>query len=185
MKREDLKALGLADEAIDSVMGLHGKDIEAHKTATGNLQAQLDAANAQLTEANTTIEGFKKLKPDELQAAADDWKAKYEQAQKDSVEQLAKVKFDHALESALVGAKVKNPKAVQALLSADKLKLKDDGSLEGFDEQIKVIREKDDYLFADTKEPPKIVSNANNQTVTGDAVVNAARQAAGLVTQQK
>lgn len=180
MKREDLKALGLTDEAIESVMGLYGKDIEAHKITATNLQTQLDAANSQLTEANTTIEGFKKLKPDELQAAADDWKAKYEQAQKDSADQLARVKFDHALESALVNAKAKNPKAVQALLSADKLKLKDDGTLEGFDEQIKAIREKDEYLFADVKEPPRIVAGGNNQSVTGDAIISAARQAARL-----
>jgi len=31
MKREDLKALELSDEAIDAVMKLHGKDIEDHK----------------------------------------------------------------------------------------------------------------------------------------------------------
>lgn len=39
MKREDLKKLELSDEAIDAIMALHGKDIEAQKNAltTGGL----------------------------------------------------------------------------------------------------------------------------------------------------
>ncbi len=180
MKREDLKKLNLTDEQIDSIMSLHGADIESHKTKATDLQAQLDAVNGQLTEANTTIEGFKKLKPEELQAAADEWKTKYETAQTEAANALAQVKFDHALESALTGAKAKNVKAVQALLNREGLKLKDDGTLEGLDAQLTEIKKANDYLFEPDKPTPKIVTGGNNQPVTTNAFVAAARKGAQL-----
>ena len=80
MKRDDLKALGLEDGVIDSIMALNGKAIETHKAAAQTAQAELETVKGQLAEAGATIESFKALKPEELKAAADDWKAKAEQA---------------------------------------------------------------------------------------------------------
>lgn len=181
MKREDLKALGLEDTAIDSIMALHGKDIEAHKASVTTLQTELDTAKAQLTEAGTTIESFKAMKPDELKAAADDYKAKFEKATQDAAAQLASLKFDHALESALSGAKAKNPKAVQALLSKDALKYNEaDGSIVGLNEQLEKIKSENDYLFTDETPAPKIVTGARSQSIIGDPQMDAMRKAAGL-----
>ena len=180
MKREDLKQLELSDEVIDKVMALHGVDIESHKTRLTTMHTELDTAKTQLTEASATIEGFKKLKPEELQAAADDYKAKWEQAQTESATQLASLKFDHALESALTGAKVKNPKTVQALLSRDILKLNEDGTIAGLNEQLETIKKDNDYLFSDTVPAPRIVAGGNNQKVLGNAFTEAARRGAKL-----
>jgi len=183
MKREDLKALGLEDSAVDSIMALHGKDIEGHKSKLTTAQAEIDGLKSQLTEASTAIEGFKKLDVDGIKAAADDWKAKAEQAQTDAAKQLAAVKFDHALETALNGAKVKNAKAVSALLSTDALKFNEaDGTIIGLDEQLTKIKSENDYLFADAKEPPKIITGGRSQSIMGDPVIDAARKAAGLGT---
>jgi hypothetical protein len=182
MNKKDLIDLGVAEEIADKVIVLHGKDIEGHKTRLTELQGQADAANAQLTEANTAIESFKAMKPDELKAAADDYKAKFEQAQADSERAISGLKFDHALESALTGAKAKNVKAVRALLSNDALKLNDDGSILGLKEQLEQIKSENDYLFADAKEIPKIVTGATSKPVIGEG--NAAlRKAAGLPVQ--
>lgn len=54
--------------------------------------------------------------------------------------------FNIALESALKEAKVKNSKLVKALLDNEKLTLKD-GKLEGIDDQLKTIKEENDFLF--------------------------------------
>lgn len=183
MKREELKKLlgdSATDEILDAIMKLHGSDIESHKTKATELQGQLETATKQLTDANVAIEGFKKLNPEQLQAAADDYKAKWEQSQKDAADQLAQVKFDHALETALTGAKVKNAKTIVPLLSMDKLKLKDDGTLEGFDDQIKSIKEANDYLFEAEKSTPKIVTNSNNHPVIADAFESAVWKGAGI-----
>lgn len=181
MKREDLTKLGLTDDAvIDAIMAAHGKDIEKHKNAADASKAELESIKTQLTEANTQIEGFKSMDIEAVKKAATDWEAKAKQAEADAATQLAKVKFDHALESSLTGAKAKNVKAVQALLNTETLKLKDDGTIEGLDDQLKEIKSKNDYLFADEKVTPKIVTSTNNKSVIGDATVDAARKAAGL-----
>jgi predicted nucleic acid-binding Zn-ribbon protein len=183
MKRKDLEGLGLSAEQIDSIMGMNGADIEKHKSTVADVQAQLDNATKQLTDANAAIEGFKKLNPEQLQAAADEWKTKFEQAQVEAQKNLEAVKFDHALDTALASAKAKNVKAVQALLSRDALKLKDDGSIEGLTDQLTKIRTENDYLFEDAKPAPKIVTGANNQPVINDPVIAAARKAANLKTE--
>lgn len=182
MKREDLTKMGLTDEAqIDGIMALHGKGIEKSKADLATLQASADALQAQLTEAGSTIEGFKKLDVEGIKAAANEWKVKAEKAQADSATQLSSLKFDHALDGALVGAKARNAKAVKALLQPDVLK---DGNgefiAERFNEQLATIKSENDYLFEDDTPQPKIVVGGNNKSILSDAVVDAARKAAGL-----
>lgn len=185
MKREDLKALELSDDVIEKVMSMHGKGIESLKSNLTTLQAETDGLKTQLTEAGAQIEKFKGMDIDGIKAAADDWKAKAEKAQTDAAAQLAAVKFDHALESALSGAKAKNAKAVQALLSTDALKdANGEFIAERFAEQLEKIKSENDYLFADAKEPPKIITGGNNQSVVGDAFEIAMRKGANLATPQ-
>lgn len=188
MKREELKKLlgdSATDEVLDKIMGLHGADIESHKTKLSETESARDGFKTQLDAANQQIEGFKGMNIDEIKAAADDYKAKFEQAQTDHAAQVAGLKFDHAIETALTGAKAKNLKAVQALLSKDTLKLNEDGTVAGLDDQLKTIKEKDAYLFEGDKPAPKIVTNTNNQPVLGDKTIEAARKAAGLTVQGK
>lgn len=185
MKREELKALGLTDEVIESVMTMNGKDITKHQTAAQTAQTTLETLQGQLTEANKQIEGFKNMDVDSIKKAADDYKTKWEQAQTDAAAQIAAVKFDHALESALTGAKAKNPKAVKALLSSDLLKLQDDGTIAGLKEQLEKIQTDNDYLFESAEKPPVIVKGGNNQSVVTDAFEDAMRKGANLTTPSK
>lgn len=187
MNKEDLKKLGLTDEAqMDQIIVLHGKDIEKHKTAAETVKTEADTVKAQLAEANKQIDGFKALKVEDIQKAADDYKAKYEQAQKDASAQVSALKYDTALKDALKEAKAKNPIAVQALLSKDALKYNEtDGSIVGLKEQLEKIKSENDYLFEAEGTTPKIVAGGQNQSVIGDKVVEAARKSAGLVTGEK
>lgn len=182
MKREDLKALGLEDTAIDSIMALHGKDIETHKANVTTVQAELDTLKSQLTEANKQIEGFKGMDIESVKKSADEYKAKFEQATSESAKQMAELKFNHALDTALAGARVKNAKAVSALLSKDALKFNEaDGSIIGLKEQLEAIQKENDYLFvSDAPPPPVIVKGGNSQSVLGDPQMDAMRKAAGL-----
>src|SRR5690606_35858691 len=97
MKREELKELGLEDDMIDKVMKLHGQSTEALKTKAEAAETKATSLEKQLAEANSAIEGFKKLDVDGIKAAADDYKAKYEKAQADAEAQIAQLKFDNAL----------------------------------------------------------------------------------------
>ena len=185
MKREDLKAQGLTDEQIEMVMTAHGKDVSKHQADLAAAQAEAATLKSQLTEAGTAIESFKAMKPDELKAAADEWKSKAEQAQADAQKQVASLKFDYALDGALVGAKAKNAKAVKALLDASVLKINDDGSILGLKEQLEKVKGENDYLFDSETPLPRIVTRGNSQSVLGDKTVEAARAAAGLPVQGK
>ena len=191
MNKADLEKLGLTTEALekagltadvlDKIIVAHGKDIEKHKNAVDTSKTELQTLKDQLTEANKQIENFKGMDVETIKKTAEDYKAKFEQAQTESAKQLANLKFDHALESALSGAKAKNAKAVQALLNRDALKFNDaDGSIVGLSEQLESIKKDNDYLFSDTTPPPTIVKGGNNQPITTNAFVAAARKGANL-----
>lgn len=183
MKREELIKLGIAEDLVDKIMALHGSDIESHKAKLTTSQAEIDGLKKQLTEAGTTIEGFKKLDPEALQKAADEWKVKAEAAQAEATNQVAALKFDHALDGALTGAKAKNAKAVKALLAMDALKLNDDGSILGLKEQLEKIQSENDFLFESDQPTPKIVTGGNPKSVISDPMIQAARRAAGLTVE--
>jgi Asp-tRNA(Asn)/Glu-tRNA(Gln) amidotransferase C subunit len=180
MKREDLEKLGLEKEAIDQIMALHGRDIEANKAKVSAAEAERDGLKSQLDEAAKAIEGFKALDIEGVKKSADEWKAKAEQAQKDAEKQVYQVRYESALSDALKASKAKNVKAVRALLNEADLKLTDDG-LVGLKEQLEKVKPENDYLFESDDPTPKIVSGGGNKPIVNqDAVVIAARKAAGL-----
>ena len=184
MKRDDLIKLEIAEELVDKIMALHGKSVEKHKADFTAATTELDGLKTQLSEAGQTIEGFKKLDVDGIKAAADEWKTKAEQAQADAAAQISKLKFDHALDGALTGAKAKNLTAVKALLKADDLKLSDDGSIIGLEDQLKKVQSENDYLFESETQQPRVVAGGKNKNILGDPVIIAARRAAGLPVEE-
>lgn len=182
MKKEELVALGIEEEVASKILSIHGKDIEKFKTDLETAKTQISEKDTQLTEANKTIESFKDIKPEELKKAAEDWKLKAEQAQKDAEERISKMKFDNSLETALKEARAKNPKAVKGLLNLENLKLGDEDKIVGLAEQLEKIQKDNDYMFdkAPEEKDPKLVLGGHNDKVISDSVINAAREAAGL-----
>ena len=176
MKREFLTGLGVAEDVIDKIMAENGKDIEATKAK----YADYDALKTQLSEANGKIEEFGKLDFDGVKKMADDYKAKFEEAQAESKKQIEAMQFNHALENALSGAKAKNVKAVRALLETDKLKLNKDGSLTGLTEQLDKLKSENDYLFeAEKKEDvPQFLGGSSGGSPASDE--DAVRAVMGL-----
>lgn len=75
--------------------------------------------------------------------------------------------FDFALKDALSGAKAKNPKAVEALLNKEAIKL-DGDKLLGLEEQLKNLKESDAYLFdVDTQQQQQQQNNQKPSFSTG------------------
>lgn len=155
MKRDQLKKLGLDDEVIDKVMDLNGKDIQKYK-----------AENEQLTEENTAFKDqiknrdkdLKKLQDqvkdnDDLSKQVKEWQDKYKTDTKELNDQIAKVKLNSAVDQVLTTNKVRNNKAIKALLNNDEIKFDESGKLTGLDDQIKSLRKSDPYLFDEGKTP--------------------------------
>jgi hypothetical protein len=184
MKREDLKALELSDEAIDAVMKMHGEGINALKSEITTAKTEAETLKSQLAEAGKQIEEFKGLDIEGVRKAADEWKAKAEQAAQDAEKQVKAMQFDHALEKALVEAKVKDPADIRPHLKVENIQYAD-GKFIGLDEQLKPLKESKAYLFLEDKPAPRIVAGGQAQTMTGDKMVDAARAAAGLKPEGK
>jgi hypothetical protein len=106
-----------------------------------DLKKQLKDRDDQLTDLKTKAAGN-----EDLTKQINDLTELNKKTAADYQSKLDKQAFDFALKDALTGAKAKNPKAVEALLNKETIKL-DGDKLLGLEEQIKTIRESDSYLF--------------------------------------
>lgn len=148
MNREELKALGLTDEQIDKVMASHGKVINDTKEKLNTVRTERDDLKEQLTSRDQQLESLSKQVKDneELTAEINRLKEDNKNATQELQQKLERQAFDFSLEKALTDAKVRNPKAVKALLDLESIKL-DGEKLLGLDDQLTSIKESDSYLF--------------------------------------
>jgi hypothetical protein len=127
----------------------------------------------QLKDRDVQLENLKKKAKDseELQQTIKDLQKENEDTKKEYEENLLKTRKEAKLELALKEAQAKNPKAVKALLDAEKISL-DGENLVGLEEQLKALQESDSYLFGgvepaglkgrkpnDSNEPPVTTKN--------------------------
>ncbi len=168
MKREDLKALlpGITDDQLSQVMGWNGADIERHKTAAEAAKTELEAAKTQLAEAGKTIEGFKALDVDGIRAAAEEWKQKAVEAEREAARKLDEMAFNTMLDGKIAQAKGRNAKAIRALLDMETLRASK--NREGDAEKaIADLLKENDYLFETDRPPtPKVVRPTGNLRTT-------------------
>lgn len=179
MKRERLQAIRIGDEelpkeVIDLIMEENGRDIEREKAK----YQDYDSIKEQLAAANEQIEKFKGMDIDGVRKAADEWKAKAEQAEKDYAEKIASMQFDGKVKDAIASAKGRNAKAIGALLDRDTLRASknQDADIAAAIEQIK---KENDYLF-EAQTPPPYAPGAGTQTMTQDPLAASIRSAMGL-----
>ena len=111
-----------------------------------NLKQQLKERDNQLNDLKDSTKDSKELQEqiEKLQEENKNTKEEYEK-------QLKQQSFDHALDRSLSSAKVRNTKAVKALLDMDTIK-QDGEELKGLDEQLKTLKEKESYLFEEVED---------------------------------
>ena len=170
MKRDFLQNLkageqALPKEVIDAIMDENGRDIEAAKKHF----ADYDTIKQQLADANKTIEDFKNMDVDGIKKAADEWKAKFEQAERDHAAKLADMEFDSLLSGAVSTAKGKNAKAIRALLDVDALKASKNQS-DDIKAALEALKKDSGYLFEDDQTPPPYAPGpGKTQVINQDA----------------
>lgn len=86
--------------------------------------------------------------------------AKYDEA----IATHTKYRQDAALDAKLAKSGSKNPKAFKALLDMTKITFKDDGTVEGYDEQETALKKSDGYLFGEVAKPSRVSPNPNPGT---------------------
>lgn len=175
MKREFLQNFeGLSKEAIDAIMDENGRDIEKERSK----RADYDAIKEQLAAANKQIEEFKGMDIDGVRKAAEEWKAKAEQAERDASERIAEMEFNGTLREAITAAKGRNVKAISALLDVPALR-GSKNQAEDIKAALEALKQESGYLF-DTETPPPFSAGAGQHDMSGDPEMAAIRAAAGL-----
>lgn len=135
----------------------------------------------QIGERNKQIKGFEKLSGDneelkkQLIAAQEINKT----AKSDYETRLKKITLDSKLETSLLSAKAKNPKAVRALLDESKISL-DGENVIGLHEQLENLKKSDAYLFGEDNggnppppaggEPPKSFTKEDVEKMSTDEI---------------
>ncbi|MEK3969458.1 phage scaffolding protein [Paenibacillus sp. FSL H7-0323] len=146
-----LKAAGLDDTKVDSIVGDAGKELPKHfvpKSQYNDLSETKKKLEKDITDRDAQLETLSKdanasegLKAEitKLQGENKTAKEKYEADLKDMT-------LNNAITSALNG-KVHNEKHVTGLIDKEKLVIGDDGKVVGLDEQLKILQTSDAYLF--------------------------------------
>lgn len=176
MKTEELNALGLSEEQTKAVLTLHGKDIEAHKSALSkaegerdSFKTQIDSLQGQLTTANAAIEKFGDATPESietLKADVEKYKADAEAAEARYTTDITQRNQKAWLEENLNRYGVSSPYARQSLVAnimdeKEGLPWRND-SFYGFDDFMKAAKEKDNSLYL-TEEEKKAAEAASQK----------------------
>ena len=173
MKREFLKGLGLEDTVIDQIMDENGKDINKANEKVKTLEAEVNNTKELLTNANKEIDSYKSMDIDAIKKSAEDYKTKFETAEKDYQAKISEMEYNNKLDKYVNTLNLKNDIYKKEVISRIKEKeLKFDGdTLLGGEEFVKGFKEQYAEAFNDTKPKPTFSDSTpgSNATVTKEA----------------
>lgn len=173
MKKEELMkmegmteelATKIAEQSAEELKGMIPKsrldeviaERDNAKTAHADVLKQLGA----LQKETGDVQSFKdKIK--ELEDAA-------KEAEKTHAAEIQTMKINNAVDTALIGAKALNAKAVKALLNLEKAELAEDGTVKGLADQIAALQKSDAYLFGSSAPTMKGATNGESGNDDGD-----------------
>ncbi len=156
MKKAEFVALGISEELAAKAEAASLKELGSYieKSKHEEVVEENKTLKTQVTDRDRQLETLKASAGDneELKKQIEAMKQQNAEQEKAHKAELAQLKLDNAIETALTAAGAKNTKAVRALLDTSKVKLGEDGKLTGWDEQLAAIQKSDAYLFAE-KQP--------------------------------
>lgn len=148
MNKEQLMKMGLSEDQANQVLGLLSDNF-VPIGRFNEINTELVKSKEATKERDTQLEDLKKSTGDTeaLKKQIETLQADNKVKEENHKTEMQKVKLETALDLALTGAKAKNIKAIKGLLDSEKIKLKDNGSLDGLNDQIEAIKKSDSYLF--------------------------------------
>ena len=151
MTKEELVKLGLTEDLAKTVAEASAAELKEFipKSRFNEVSESNKTLKTQITDRDKQLETLKKASGDAeaMKTKIEELQAANKTASEEHEAQIRQIRMDHAVESALTGAKAKNVKAVRALLNLDDLDVDDDGKIKGLDKQIKKLTEADDTKF--------------------------------------
>lgn len=175
MKREELKGLGLSDEQVDKVMGIHGTDVNDLKGQVSQLTTERDALKQRAADSDKQLNELKAAHKDDKDFQAEIDKLKADNKAKDDAasKQLKETQLNYQTELALVKAGALNTKAASALIDKNKLSLDEKGNVTGLDEQLEALKSDDSSKFLFKPEEAQKPNDTPPITVSGNPNPNA------------
>lgn len=170
MKTEELTALGITEETANKILAINGKDIEHAKATVGAtkdkeieaLTTERDGLQSQLDTANTTLDKFKDIDPEQIQTELKDYKERAEKAEEKYAKDITMRDQKAWLTAKLDEYGVKSPLARKQIMSEvmsenDGLKWKPEkdgkpATFYGFDDYMKAAKEEDSTLYLTAEE---------------------------------
>ena len=152
MKRKFLEEMGLSKEQVDAILDENSQDIGKAKAELETAKKDNESLKAQLEENNKKFSDLQKstADTDSLKKEIENLQNQNKADSEKHIAEMKQLKMDMAVETALIGAKAKNTKAVKALLDLENAELAEDGTIKGLAEQILKLSKADDskFLFA-------------------------------------
>lgn len=164
MKTEDLKKLGLEQEAINKIMEWNGQDINAEKEKTEAAERERDNYKSQLDTATQTLENFEDVDPESMQKTIDDLNQKLKDKDKEYADKEAERIFLDGLKELIRKEGGRNEKAVLAMLDLEALK-QSKNQTEDAKKALDAVKESDAYLFGMDEPINHPVGPTNSQIV--------------------
>jgi len=175
MKKEELMKLeskGMTEELATAVAELVGEEMKGMipKTRLDEVIADRDNyknSNADLLKQLGALQketGDVQSLKDKIQELQDNAK----EAEKTHAAEIHALKINNAVDTALVGAKALNAKAVKALLNLEGAELAEDGTVKGLAEQIKALQNAEDSKFMFGSSAPTMKGAKIGESSDGD-----------------
>ena len=171
MKKEELmKVEGMTEEVAVKVMEMYDAEKVVPKTRLDEVIAERDnhrTSNADLLKQLGALQketGDVQSLKDKIQELQDNAK----EAEKTHAAEMHTLKVNNAVETALIGAKALNVKAVKALLKLEGAELAEDGTVKGLADQIKALQTAEDSKFMFGSSVPKVKGATVGEPSDGD-----------------
>lgn len=172
MTKEELIALGVKDEVATKIAAAQKKELEGYveKGKYDLLETQNKNLNYQVKDHAKQLEMLKSKTGDSeaMKKQIADLQAANKLAKQEYANSIKTMRINHAIDTALAGAKAKNIKAVRALLDVGSLEYDEEkDKVLGLTKQINKLTESDDtkFLFDQPTEPK---NGKPNSGITGN-----------------
>ena len=153
MKKEEFVALGISAELAAKAEAASLKELGAYveKSKFDEVSEENKTLKKSVSDRDKQLDDLKAASGDNetLKKQIEAMKQQNAEQEKAHKAELAQIKLDNAIDTALTAAGAKNTKAVKALLDVSKVKLGEDGRLSGWEEQLTAVQKSDSYLFTE------------------------------------
>lgn len=158
MKKEELMKLeGMTEELATKIAEQSAEELKGMipKSRLDEVIAERDNAKKDHEDVLKQLGALQKETGDvqSLKDKISELETAAKESEKTHAAEIQTMRINNAVDSALIGAKALNMKAVKALLNLEGAELAEDGSVKGLAEQIKTLQTADDskFLFGSSK----------------------------------